>query len=165
MTTTAQIKHEVRLAVEFKGAAPIDGGMISLTSENVDADTIANGYIISKRITYSDLVVSSTNRVFEILFTDGALTDANSNNLLDRYFDIETAMNFAYVKTNTAVGITGVVPFPSALAAGGQALITGAFNTSFALSTNGDVVITLTWTQAALNAIGTGNFYCDLILA
>jgi len=165
MTTTSQIKSSVRLAVEFKGAAPIDGGMISFASEDTGSTTVAGGAIISKRITYSDLVVDSTNRIFEITFTDGDLTDANSNNLLDRYFDLQNSMSFAYVKTNTAVAITGSIPFPSALPANGQALIDGAFTLSPAVADNGDIIVTLTWTQSALNAIGTSNFYCDLILA
>ena len=162
MTTTSQIKHEVRLAVEFKGAAPIDGGTLSFASENVEADTISGGGIISKRITYSDLVVDSTNRIFQITYTDD---NTNSHNLLDQYFDLLNSMSFAYVKTNTAVAITGSVPFPAALPADGQALITGAFTLSPAMVDPGDIIITLTWTQAALNAIGTSNFYCDLILA
>ena len=165
MTTTSQIDSAVRVIAFFAGAAPINAGGISFPTENAARRTIAGGAVRAHRILYADLTVSSTNRIYLVPFTNGALDDAKALNLQGELVDLSNDLSVAYIRTNTAVTITGGTPLPASLPANGEAYIAGAFTLDPAVVDAGDLILGLSWTQAALDAVGTGNFYCDLILA
>ena len=165
MNTDAILKSSVRLSVAFEGQPPIDSSAIILTSEQNAQITNTSGQIFAKRIVYSDLETSGSNRVFQIIYGAGTFSETlGVQNLVGEYFDIENGLSFVYLKTNAAATSSGSIPVPATISAGTEFLRRGTIvpDPEFFGS---DTVINITWTQAAIEAVGTGNFYCDLILA
>ena len=166
MTTTATIESAVKLAVLFKGSSPISGGALSLNTDSVATTTFATRKIRSHRLTYSDLVVSSTNRIYRVIYKFDVSEDATTEyNIAGEFIDLNSIQKMVYIHSNVALATSGGVPVPTVIPANGEVFLRGSFDCDPGPVDNGDLILQLLWTQAALDAAGTSNFVCDLIIA
>lgn len=160
MNTTATIKTSTSVTAVLQGDSPIFGGALSFTSQNVKDQNITGSHVFSKRLTYSDLTVAGSARTFIIYFED----ISNQLNLAGVPAFIGNDLKTVYVKSNTAMAVTGSTPVPPVVAANTEVLINGEIELSPLLTEYGEHVIKMEWTQSALDSTGASNFYCDLII-
>lgn len=165
MNTDAILKSSVRLSVAFEGQAPIDSSAILWESSQEASITNTSGEVFCKRIRYADLTAVSTDRVFAIYYANGNFSVSQGVlNTVGEYMDIETPLSLMYLKTNVAAAYTSVFPLAASIPADTEFLHRGSIAATEAY-TEADPVMTITWDNSAILAIGSSNFYCDLILA
>ena len=163
MNTTASITSDVKLSVQFAGEPPIDSGFITFPAECSARTTTGVTSTLAKRLAYSDLTELGTNRIFTIDI-GAVITEAQKNLLGEQMSPSATQSTLVYIRSNVASTNGGKLAIPSAMPANSEVMLRGVFNYTGGVDPDGETIHTFTWTQAALNAIGTGNFYCDLIL-
>ena len=164
MNTTATIKTSTSVTAVLQGDSPIFGGALSFNSGNIATESIFESQVISKRILYSDLAVDGTNREYNIIYTNNTLDVPTNTNIAGALVDIQNSIKIIYARSNAEIAVTGGTPLPSLIPANAEVLLRGNFTLDPPVADYGDLVINLSWTQAALNAIGASNFYCDLII-
>ena len=167
MNYTAQTKVSGEITVEFNGAPPIDGGALTFNAESrITLPSITyRGCIRAQRIKFDDLTSTAGTYYYDLKYISGNIAnDPGSVNLVGEPIDLPVSLNIAYITSNVACEITGSIPFPPVLEANKMVLIATNIVMSPAPVNAGDYIMSLTWSNTDIDALGHDNFYCDLIL-
>ena len=166
METTSSIDYVVQLSAQVAGDAPVRGGRISFPVSHSGVAPARDG-IICKRLRYADLEPFAAGVYpYKIYLGDDYFFAGTQNPLLDNAGDpVEKFFDgsFLYIRSNVQMeNIIAAFPTPSAI--GPDEFILHKCNFGIDVTDPDDVVISLTWPVADIDADPDG-FYCDLILA
>ena len=165
MDTETTIETDLKLSVHYGGVTPIGGGRMSFSPNHLSRIAPTNDNTFVRRILFADLVTDGVNKKFKILYQAAGMTGhagtALTNPAGETIMFSDTG-RFFYIKSNVVTNITSD-QLPASIDADGAALL----DTSFIINepTAGDPILTLSWASTGITAVGSGNFYCDLILA
>ncbi len=175
MSTAHSIDVNLQVNAMATGVSPIDGGRISFPMYG-PGNLVQPARTFCRRITFSDLFVSGSDRHFSLTTTTGAALlmgpsgQPAARNLAGEAIvfgdGLSTDLGFLAIRTNVAAAISGVfASVPAAIKAGGTILMDN-FIAGAGTGAPTQVQLGLTWSLAAINAgPGTTNFYCDLIFS
>lgn len=166
MDTETTIETNLAISVHYGGVAPIGGGRMSFSPLHISRVAPSNDNTFVKRILFADLVTVASNKVFQLVYGDGFLQDYNGGPLTNPAGEVISFSGIGrllFIKSSVATGIIATANLPESVDVGGALLLDSQFE--IGTPANGDPVIELAWTTAAITAVGNANFYCDLILA
>ncbi len=170
MSTAHSIDVNLQVNAMATGVSPIDGGRISFPL-NISGPIEQGADMICKRITYADLAVSGSNRIFRINVGPlGTLRygigGPTVKNLVAQNVTYPEVMKLVCIKTS-AVGIitTEYAGMPTICASGDGVILISGQMPGPGDSPETTSIFSITWSQAAIDALGSANFFCDLILS
>ena len=165
MLTTTHIDVNLGINLVIEGSAPTNAGMVTFAAGSnlrINVSNSLGGQVRAHRLRYADLTISGSNASYEITYSAEAATGLNP--VGDGVFSC--LGGFAYIQSNVGAVLTGGLPFNGTLIASTPYLISGNFNPHSSFTgTNGSTLARLVWTVSAITALGTSNFFCDIILA
>jgi len=166
MLTTTHIDVNLGINVVIEGQSPTNNGMVTFPAGPSIRIPVTNnnvgGQVRAHRLRYADLTISGSNASYQITYSESAATGLNP--VGDGVWNC--LGKFAYIHSNLSATLTGALPFTGLLPADCPYMIAGSFspNTSFT-AVDGSIIARLVWSTSALAALGTSNFFCDIILA
>ncbi len=168
MDTETTIEADLKISAHYGGVSPIGGGRMSFSPNHLSRISVENDNTFSHRILYADLVTDGVYKAFKMVW--------NADNTLSDHADVPLTNpagegilysdggRLIYIKSNVLTYIpNNSIRLPESISANGALLLDSAFEITN--PPDGDPILTLRWATTAITAIGSGNFYCDLILA
>ena len=165
MDTETTIETDLKISVNYGGVTPIGGGRMSFSPNHLSRIAPTNDNTFVRRILFADLVTDGVNKKFKILYQAAGMTNhagVTLTNPAGEDIMFSDSGRFFYIKSNVVTAITSD-QLPTSIDANGAALLDSGFIINE--PTAGDPILTLSWASTAITAVGSGNFYCDLILA
>lgn len=166
MLTTTHIDVNLGINVVIEGQSPTNNGMVSFAAgPSLRIPVInysAGGQVRAHRLRYADLTIAGSNASYQITYSASAATGLNP--VGDGVWNC--LGSFAYIQSNLGSTLTGALPFIGTLYANTPYLIAGSFNPNSGFNgDDGSIIARLVWNTSQLAALGTSNFFCDIILA
>ena len=168
MDTETTIEAALSISAHYGGVSPIGGGRMSFSPNHLSRIAPTNDNTFSRRILYADLVTDGSYKTFKMVWNTGntitnhadvALTNPAGEGII--YSD---AGRLLYIKSNVHTYIpAAAITLPGYISADGALLLDSAFDITN--PADGDPILTIRWLATGITAIGSGNFYCDLILS
>ena len=165
MDTQTTIETDLKISVHYGGVTPIGGGRMSFSPNHLSRIAPTNDNTFVRRILFADLVTDGVNKKFKMLYQAAGMTNhagVTLTNPAGETIMFSDSGRFLYIKSNATILVT-MDAYGQTIDGNGTLLLDSGFIINQPLA--GAPTMTLTWSTAAITAVGTGNFYCDLILA
>ena len=167
MDTETTIETDLKISVHYGGVTPIGGGRMSFSPNHLSRIAPTNDNTFVRRILFADLLTNGIYKEFRVVYSSGYLENHSSVRLTNpagEEIPFSDEGRLLYIKSNVATIIeSNYSPLPATLNANGALLLDSTF--SITNPPQDESVINLKWLASGITAIGSGNFYCDLILA
>ena len=165
MDTETTIEADLKISVNYGGVTPIGGGRMSFSPNHLSRIAPTNDNTFVRRILFADLVTDGVNKKFKMLYQVAGMTNhagVTLTNPAGEDIMFSDTGRLLYLKSNTTMLVT-MDSFAQSVDGNGAVLLDYGFIINE--PTAGDPIMTLSWASTAITAVGSGNFYCDLILA
>jgi len=168
MDTETTIETDLKLSVNYGGVTPIGGGRMSFSPNHLSRIAPTNDSTFVRRILFTDLLTDGSYKTFKMVWNTGNVltnhADVALTNPAGEEITYSDTGRLLYVKSNVhTYNVTASVPLPSYISANGAFLLDSAFDITN--PPDGDPILEIRWLATGITAVGSGNFYCDLILA
>lgn len=165
MDTETTIETNLNISANYGGVSPIGGGRMSFSPNHLSRIAPTNDNTFVRRILFADLVTDGVNKKFKMLYQAAGMTNhagVTLTNPAGEDIQFSDTGRFLYLKSNVNMLVTMDV-FGQTIDANGALMLDASF--PITEPTAGDPAMTLSWATGSITAVGSGNFYCDLILA